>query len=177
VPPDDELRANRMSLGGSERRSRSSGDLSDAGVETSCRRGDGPLRPAERALIQRRRPEGGVMDLDDGAWRLAFESVFLGRCGWPARSGASPHTRRPRSHDAVHLGARTDRWAWRCPTACARPGDGREEPGDERGGRNVRVNGVCRPFDTERTRTLDARRPPQETLRAHETKDTTGALR
>ncbi len=170
---DDELRATAMSLGGSERAIAVSGDLSDAGVET-CLVAAAMARYGrlDGALISVGGPEGGgVMDLDDGAWRLAFESVFLG----PLRLART--VGRLASHEGVSI-------VMMLSTSVREPIDGLAlsnglRPGlamaakslaDELGGRNVRVNGVMPGrFDTERTRTLDAAGGrPEETRRAHE---------
>jgi 3-oxoacyl-[acyl-carrier protein] reductase len=77
---EDPLRAVATSLGGSERALPISGDLSEPGLETClvaaaiARYGrlDGAL-----IAVGGSRP-GAAMEIDDGQWRLAFESMFLG---------------------------------------------------------------------------------------------------
>jgi 3-oxoacyl-[acyl-carrier protein] reductase len=77
---EDALRATATALGGSERALPISGDLSDAGLETCL---------VAAAIARYGRLDGGlitvagsspgtVMETEDGAWRLGFESMFLG---------------------------------------------------------------------------------------------------
>lgn len=77
---EDALRATAASLGGSERALPVAGDLSEPGIETClvaaaiARYGrlDGALITVPGAA------HSSVMETDDGAWRLGFESMFLG---------------------------------------------------------------------------------------------------
>ncbi len=75
-----ELSAAAASLGGSERAIAVSGDISEAGIET-CLAAAAVARYGrlDGALICMDQPAPGpVTGTDDGAWRLAFESLFLG---------------------------------------------------------------------------------------------------
>jgi 3-oxoacyl-[acyl-carrier protein] reductase len=79
-PDEDALRAVAAGVGGPERAIAVPGDLSDPGVET-CLVAAAVARYGrlDGALITVGAPPAGtVMDTDDGAWRLAFESAFLG---------------------------------------------------------------------------------------------------
>jgi 3-oxoacyl-[acyl-carrier protein] reductase len=157
---DDALRATASSLGGPERALPVSGDLSEPGIET-CLVAAAMARYGrlDGALISvGGPPPGGVMDLEDGAWRTAFESVFLG----PLRLART--VGRLASHEGVSI-------VMMLSTSVREPIGGLAlsnglRPGlamaakslaDELGSRSVRVNGVLPGrIDTDRTRELDA---------------------
>ena len=77
---EDALRATGSSLGGPERALAVAGDLSDPGMET-CLVAAAVARYGrlDGALVSVGGPSpGSVMETEDGAWRMAFESAFLG---------------------------------------------------------------------------------------------------
>jgi 3-oxoacyl-[acyl-carrier protein] reductase len=77
---EEALKATAASLGGPERALAVPGDIAEPGIET-CLVAAAIARYGrlDGGLISVGGPAaGGVMDLEDGAWRLAFESVFLG---------------------------------------------------------------------------------------------------
>jgi 3-oxoacyl-[acyl-carrier protein] reductase len=170
---DDALRATARSLGGPERALPISGDLSEPGIET-CLIAAAMARYGrlDGALISvGGPPPGDVMDLDDGAWRLAFESVFLA----PLRLART--VGRLAGHEGVSI-------VMMLSTTVREPIGGLAlsnglRPGlamaakslaDELGTRSVRVNGVLPGrIDTDRTRELDAAAgKPEETRRQFE---------
>lgn len=170
---DEALRATARSLGGPERALPVSGDLSEPGIET-CLVAAAMARYGrlDGALVSIGGPApGGVMDLDDGAWRLAFETTFLG----PLRLART--VGRLASHEGVSIVMMLST-AVREPVAGLALSNGLR-PGlamaaktlaDELGDRSVRVNGVLPGrIDTERTRELEvATGRPDETRRHYE---------
>jgi len=170
---DEALRATARALGGPERALAVSGDLGDPGVET-CLVAAAMARYGrlDGALISvGGPPPGGVLDQDDGAWRLAFESTFLG----PLRLARS--VGRLAGHEGVSI-------VLVLSTSVREPVDGLAlsnglRPGlamaaktmaDELGSRNVRVNGVM-PGRIETARTVEleaASGNPEEERRHHE---------
>jgi 3-oxoacyl-[acyl-carrier protein] reductase len=170
---DDALRATARSLGGPERALPVSGDLSEPGIET-CLVAAAMARYGrlDGALVSIGGPApGGVMDLDDGAWRLAFETTFLG----PLRLART--VGRLASHEGVSIVMMLST-SVREPIAGLALSNGLR-PGlamaaktlaDELGDRSVRVNGVLPGrIDTERTREVEAATgKPEETRRHYE---------
>lgn len=170
---EDALRATARSLGGPERALPVSGDLSEPGIET-CLVAAAMARYGrlDGALVSiGGPPPGGVMDLDDGAWRLAFESTFLA----PLRLART--VGRLASHEGVSIVMMLST-SVREPIAGLALSNGLR-PGlamaaktlaDELGDRSVRVNGVLPGrIDTERTREVElATGRPDETRRHYE---------
>jgi len=77
---DEELKATAAHLGGSERAMALPGDIADPGLET-CLVAAAVARYGriDGALITvNELDDGTTMEIDDGTWRLAFESSFLG---------------------------------------------------------------------------------------------------
>lgn len=157
---EDELNATATALGGAERAIAVSGDIGQPGIETClvaaaiARYGrlDGGLISVGGP------PPGTVMDLDDGAWRIAFEEAFLG----PLRMARAVARLASREGGSIVLVL---------STAVKEPLDGLAlsnglRPGlamaaktlaNELGPRNVRVNGILPArIDTDRVRELDA---------------------
>ncbi|MFI7589021.1 SDR family oxidoreductase [Spongisporangium articulatum] len=157
---DEPLDALAKQLGGPDRALAVSGDLSEAGIETCL---------AAAAIARYGRLDGGIvnvggppsgelMDLDDGAWRVAFETTFLGPLRMArtiaklcSREGGSivlmlsSSVREPIPGLALSNGLRPG-LAMAGKTMAA-----------ELGPRNVRVNGVLPGrIETERVRELDA---------------------
>ncbi len=146
-------------LGGSERAIPVSGDLTDPGIET-CLVAAAVARYGrlDGALVSVGQPDpSSVIDTDDGAWRLAFESFFLG----PLRLA------RAVAKNASHEGGSV---VMVLSTSAREPIDGlalsnalrpslamtAKTLSDELALRNVRVNGILPGrIDTERTRALD----------------------
>lgn len=172
---DEELHKTASALGGPERALAVSGDLADPGIET-CLVAAAVARYGrlDGALVSiGGPPPGGVMDLDDAAWRIAFESVYLA----PLRMART--VARQGSHEGVSI-------VLVLSTSVKEPVDGLAlsnglRPGlamaaktlaDELGARNVRVNGVLPGrIDTDRVRALDAADGrAEETRRQHESR-------
>lgn len=170
---EEALAKTAVNLGGSERAIAVAGDLTEPGIET-CLAAAAIARYGrlDGALISiGGPPSGGVMDTDDGQWRLAFESVFLGPLRL-ARTVAknvsheggsivmvlSTSVREPIEGLALSNGLRP---------ALAMTA---KTMSDELGPRNVRVNGLMPGrIDTERSRQADASSGrPEEVRRAHE---------
>jgi 3-oxoacyl-[acyl-carrier protein] reductase len=170
---DEVLRATARSLGGPERALAVSGDLSEPGIET-CLVAAAVARYGrlDGALVSVGGPEpGAVMELEDAAWRSAFESTFLG----PLRLART--VGRLAGHEGVSI-------VMMLSTSVREPIPGLAlsnglRPGlamaaktlaDELGGRSVRVNGVMPGrIDTDRTRELEAATGhPDETRRQFE---------
>jgi 3-oxoacyl-[acyl-carrier protein] reductase len=167
------LSATAAALGGSERAIAVSGDLADAGIET-CLVAAAVARYGrlDGALVNVGGPPASTaMETDDGAWRLAFESVFLGPlrlaravANFASHEGGSivmvlsTSVREPIEGLALSNGLRP---------ALAMAA---KNLADELGGRNVRVNGILPGrIDTERARRADAAGGrPEEVRRAHE---------
>lgn len=170
---EDALNATAAALGGSERAIAVSGDLSQPGIETClvaaaiARYGrlDGALVSVGGP------PSGSAMETDDGAWRLAFESVFLGPlrlartvANFASHEGGSivlvlsTSVREPIEGLALSNGLRPA-LAMTAKTLA-----------DELGARNVRVNGILPGrIDTDRARKADAEGGrPEEVRRANE---------
>jgi 3-oxoacyl-[acyl-carrier protein] reductase len=154
------LRAVAVALGGAERAIAVSGDMSQEGIETClvaaaiARYGrlDGALICIDEAA------PGNAVDTDDGGWRVAFESTFLG----PLRFCRSV---------AKNLSQEGGSLVLVLSSTAGPPVDGGTlrqglQPGlvaasralaDELGPRNVRVNAVLPGrIDTEHVRLLDA---------------------
>jgi 3-oxoacyl-[acyl-carrier protein] reductase len=169
------LRATAASLGGSERAIAVSGDLAEPGIET-CLVAAAVARYGrlDGALISvGGPPAGSAMETDDGAWRLAFESVFLGPVRlcrtvgkYASHEGGSivlvlsTSVREPIEGLALSNGLRPG-LAMTAKTLA-----------DELGPRNIRVNGILPGrIDTDRTRPVDAATGrPDEARRANEAK-------
>jgi 3-oxoacyl-[acyl-carrier protein] reductase len=172
---DGELAKTAAALGGPEHAIAVSGDISQPGIET-CLVAAAIARYGrlDGGLISVSGPEpGGVMDLDDGAWRVAFEEVYLG----PLRMARTVARLASREGGSIVL---------MLSNSVREPLDGLGlsnglRPGlamaaktlaGELGPRNVRVNGVLPGrIDTDRTRTLDAHAGrPEEARRTQETR-------
>lgn len=170
---DDALRATAASLGGPERAIAVSGDIAEPGIET-CLVAAAVARYGriDGALISVGSPPAGTaMEIEDGAWRLAFESVFLGPirlCRTVGRNASheggsvvfvlSTSVREPIEGLALSNGLRPG-LAMAAKTLA-----------DELGPRNIRVNGILPGrIDTERARRIDAATGrPDEVRRANE---------
>jgi 3-oxoacyl-[acyl-carrier protein] reductase len=170
---DQELSATAAALGGAERAIAVSGDIGQPGIET-CLVAAAIARYGrlDGGLISVGGPEPGpVMELDDAAWRMAFEETYLG----PLRMARTIAKLASREGGSIVLMLSTT-------AREALPGHGLSNglrPGlamaaktlaGELGARNVRVNGVLPgQIDTDRTRTFDsAAGRPEETRRHHE---------
>jgi len=168
---EEALAATAADIGGPERALAISGDLSEPGLET-CLVAAAVARYGrlDGALISVGGPApGSVMDLDDGAWRLAYEEVFLGPLRMArtvgrlaSREGVSivfvlsTSVREPISGLALSNGLRPG-LAMAAKTMA-----------EELGGGNVRVNGILPGrIDTERSRELDAAATRPEDARRH----------
>ena len=157
---DGPLRETAAALGGPERAIAVPGDLGEPGIETCLAaaavarygRIDGAL------LATGGPPAGNLMDLDDAAWRLSYEQIFLG----PLRMART--VGRLASREGVSI-------VFVLSTSVRAPLDGLAlsnglRPGlamaaktmaDELGERNVRVNSVLPGrIETDRVRELDA---------------------
>ncbi len=166
-----QLVATAAALGGPERALAVPGDISEPGIETCLAaaaiarygRLDGGL------ISMGGPPPGSVMDLDDGAWRVAFENVFLGPLRMArtiaklsSREGGSivlvlsSSVRQPLAHLALSNGLRPG-LAMVAKTLA-----------NELGERNVRVNGMLPgTIDTDRARELDEQNGRAEDVRRH----------
>ncbi len=156
---EDRLVATAAALGGSERALAVTGDISQPGIETCLAaaaiarygRLDGGLISVGGP------PPGAVMDLEDGDWRMAFESTFLGPlriartiARLSSREGGSlvlvlsSSVRQPLPNLALSNGLRPG-LAMVAKTMAS-----------ELGQRNLRVNGIMPgTIDTDRARELD----------------------
>lgn len=170
---EEALRATARALGGAERAIAVAGDIADPGIET-CLVAAAVARYGrlDGALVSVGGPAPGtVMDTEDGDWRLAFESVFLGPlrlCRAVGRNASqeggsivlvlSTSVREPIEGLALSNGLRPA-LAMTAKTLA-----------DELGTRNVRVNGILPGrIDTDRSRTADADGGrPEEVRRANE---------
>ncbi len=132
-------------LGGSERAIPVAGDLADPGIET-CLVAAAVARYGrlDGALVDVGEPEAGtILDTEDGAWRLTFETYFLG----PLRLARA--VARAASHEggsvvmALSSAAREPREGL-APANAVAPGlaMAAKTLADELGARNVRVNGI-----------------------------------
>jgi 3-oxoacyl-[acyl-carrier protein] reductase len=170
---EKELNATAAALGGPDRAIAVSGDIGEPGIETClvaaaiARYGrlDGGLISVGGP------PSGTVMDLDDAAWRTAFEQTYLG----PLRMARTIAKLASREGGSIVLVL---------STSVREPLDGLAlsnglRPGlamaaktlaNELGPRNVRVNGILPArIDTDRVRELDAAHErPDEVRRQHE---------
>ncbi len=170
---EDALNATAVALGGSDRAIAVSGDLAQPGIET-CLVAAAIARYGrlDGALVSVGGPPAGTaMETDDGAWRLAFESAFLGPlrlartvANFASHEGGSivlvlsTSVREPIEGLALSNGLRPA-LAMAAKTLA-----------DELGARNVRVNGILPGrIDTDRLRTADAAGGrPEEVRRANE---------
>lgn len=168
-----QLQALAKSLGGPDHALAVPGDLSEAGIETCL---------VAAAIARYGRLDGGlinvggpapgeVMELEDGDWRLAFETTFLG----PLRMARTVARLCSREGGSIVLMLSS---SVRSPIPGLALSNGLR-PGlamagktmaDELGGRNVRVNGILPGrIDTDRARELDAASGDAEARRrAHE---------
>jgi 3-oxoacyl-[acyl-carrier protein] reductase len=170
---DEELRKTAAALGGPERAIAVSGDISEPGIET-CLAAAAVARYGrlDGGLISVGGPEpGDVMDVDDGAWRVAFEQVFLG----PLRMARTIARMSSREGGSILLVLSTSVHEPVSGLALSnglRPGLAMvaKSMADELGERNLRVNAILPgTIDTERSRELDALSGrPEETRRANE---------
>lgn len=170
---EDAVQAAATRLGGPERAISVPGDLADPGLET-CLVAAAIARYGrlDGALVSVGGPPAGTgMDTDDGAWRLAFESVFLGPLRLCRAVG------RNASHEGGSL-------VLVLSTAVREPVEGHAlsnglRPGlamvakmlaDELGPRNIRVNAILPGrIDSDRTRRVEAENArPEEVRRAQE---------
>ncbi len=170
---EEPLRATAAALGGPERAIAVPGDLAEPGIET-CLVAAAVARygRVDGALVSVGGPQaGGVMDLDDGAWRVAFESVFLGPLRMARTIG------RLSSHEGASVVMVLSSSVRSPITGLAlsnglRPGlaMAAKTLADELGPRSIRVNGILPGrIDTDRTRDLDAASgKPEEVRRANE---------
>lgn len=170
---EDGLRSVAAALGGPERAIAVTGDLSEPGLET-CLVAAAVARYGrlDGALVTVAAPPvGTVMDTEDGAWRLAFESAFLGPVRlcravgrYVSNEGGSlvlvlsTAAREPLEGLALSNGLRPG-LAMTAKTLS-----------DELGPRNIRVNGVLPGrIDTDRHHRVDpAATPTGEARRAQE---------
>ena len=172
---EEPLGALAKQLGGPDRALAVPGDLSEAGIETClvaaaiARYGrlDGGLISTGGA------PAGDVMGLDDGAWRIAFESTFLGPLRM-ARTVAKLCSREGGSIVMMLSSSVKEPIGGLALSNGLRPGlaMASKSLAIELGSRNVRVNAVLPGrIDTERVRELDA--APGNEARRQEYEDRT----
>jgi 3-oxoacyl-[acyl-carrier protein] reductase len=170
---EDSLTATSHALGGSERALPVAGDISEPGIET-CLVAAAVARYGrlDGALISIGGPAAGtVMETEDGAWRLAFEALFIGPMRLARAVGKlsshegasivfvlSSSVRQPLEGLALSNGIRPG-IAMAAKTLA-----------DELGPRNIRVNGMLPGrIDTDRARELDAAGgKPDEARRTNE---------
>jgi 3-oxoacyl-[acyl-carrier protein] reductase len=171
---DDALKATAAALGGSERAIAVSGDLGEPGIET-CLVAAAIARYGrlDGGLISIGGPPAGTaMDLEDGAWRMAFEETFLG----PLRMARTVGRLASREGGSIVMILST---SVRQPLEGLALSNGLR-PGlamvakslaNELGERNVRVNGILPGrIDTDRIREFDAETGrPEDARRQHET--------
>jgi 3-oxoacyl-[acyl-carrier protein] reductase len=177
-----ELTAAAAALGGPDRAIAVSGDISEAGIETCL---------VAAAIARYGRLDGGlisvggpapgwVMDLEDGAWRLAYEQSFLG----PLRMARTVGKLASREGGSIVLVLSTsvrepaEATGGSAGTTGSAISDGLRPAlamaaktlADELGGRNVRVNGILPGrIDADRVRELDAASGrPEENRRLYE---------
>jgi 3-oxoacyl-[acyl-carrier protein] reductase len=170
---EDQLKATAASLGGPERALAVPGDISEPGIETCL---------AAAAIARYGRLDGGlisvggpppgrVMDIEDGAWRLAFESVFLGPLRM-ARTIAALSSREGGSIVLVLSRSVREPLPDLALSNGLRPGLAMvaKAMANELGSKNLRVNGILPGrIDTDRVRELDERSGrPEETRRESE---------
>jgi 3-oxoacyl-[acyl-carrier protein] reductase len=170
---DDELNATAAALGGPEHAIAVSGDIGQPGIETClvaaaiARYGrlDGGLVSVGGP------PPGAVLDLDDGAWRMAFEQTFLGPLRM-ARTIAKVASREGGSIVLVLSSSVREPLEGLGLSNGLRPGlaMAAKSLANELGPRNVRVNGILPArIDTDRVRELDAAAGrPDDVRRQHE---------
>jgi 3-oxoacyl-[acyl-carrier protein] reductase len=170
---DGELAKTAVALGGPDRAIAVSGDIGQPGIET-CLVAAAIARYGrlDGGLISVGGPEpGAVMDVEDAAWRMAFEEIYLG----PLRMARTVAKLASREGGSIVL---------MLSSSVREPVDGLGlsnglRPGlamaaktlaDELGPRNVRVNGILPGrIDTDRVRELDAvAGRAEETRRQHE---------
>jgi 3-oxoacyl-[acyl-carrier protein] reductase len=170
---DEELKATAKALGGPEHAIAVSGDLGEPGIETCL---------VAAAIARYGRLDGGlisvggatpgtVLDLEDEAWRVAFEQTFLG----PLRMARTIAKLASREGGSIVLVLST---SVREPleglglSSGLRPGlaMAAKSLANELGSRNVRVNGILPArIDTDRVRELDAvSSRPEDSRRQHE---------
>jgi 3-oxoacyl-[acyl-carrier protein] reductase len=157
---EEPLRATAGELGGPDRALALPGDLGEPGIET-CLVAAAMARYGrlDGALVSTGGPApGSVMELDDAAWRVGFESVFLGPLRLARAIGKFG------SHEGVSIlmmlstSVRTPLQGLALSNGL-RPGlaMAAKSLADELADRNVRVNGILPGrIDTERVRQLDA---------------------
>jgi 3-oxoacyl-[acyl-carrier protein] reductase len=170
---DDELNATAAALGGPDRAIAVSGDISQPGIETCL---------VAAAIARYGRLDGGLisvggpapgtaLELDDGAWRAAFEATFLGPLRM-ARSIAKVVSREGGSIVLVLSTSVKEPLEGLALSNGLRPGlaMAAKTLATELGPRNVRVNGILPArIDTDRVRELDAAGGrPEELRRQHE---------
>jgi 3-oxoacyl-[acyl-carrier protein] reductase len=168
------LSATAAALGGSERAIAVSGDISEAGIET-CLAAAAVARYGrlDGALIcVGGPPPGSVMEIEDGGWRLAFETGFLGPVRM-ARTVAANVSNEGGSVLFVLSAAVHEPPAGQALTHGLRPAVAMtaKTMADELGPRNVRVNALIPGhIDTERAHPLaaDAEDGAEETQRRAE---------
>ncbi len=161
--------ATAAALGGSERAIAISGDLSDPGIET-CLVAAAIARYGrlDGALVCLGEPDPGeIMATDDAAWRMAFESVFLGPLRL-ARAVAANVSQEGGSIVLVMGTTAREPIPGLALSNGLRPGlaMAAKTMADELGPRNVRVNGVLPGhIDTERARAVEATDARSDELR------------
>jgi 3-oxoacyl-[acyl-carrier protein] reductase len=172
---DDELNATAAALGGPDHAIAVSGDIGEPGIETClvaaaiARYGrlDGGLISVGAAA------PGTVLDLDDGAWRMAFEQTLLGPLRM-ARTIAKLASREGGSIVLVLSSSVREPVEGRGLSSGLRPGlaMAAKSLANELGPRNVRVNGILPArIDTDKVRELDAiGGRPEEARRQHESR-------
>jgi 3-oxoacyl-[acyl-carrier protein] reductase len=170
---DDELKATAAALGGPERAIAVSGDLGQPGIET-CLVAAAIARYGrlDGGLLSVGGPDHGlVMEVDDGAWRMAFEQAFLGPLRM-ARTIAKVASREGGSILLVLSTSVKEPLPGLALSTGLRPGLAMTAKAlaTELGPRNVRVNGILPArIDTDRVREMDAANGhPEEVRRAHE---------
>jgi 3-oxoacyl-[acyl-carrier protein] reductase len=157
---DDELKATAAALGGPEHAIAVSGDIGQPGIET-CLVAAAIARYGrlDGGLISVGGPApGAVLDLEDGAWRVAFEQTFLGPLRM-ARTIAKLASREGGSIVLVLSSSVREPLEGLGLSNGLRPGlaMAAKSLANELGPRNVRVNGILPGrIDTDRAREIDA---------------------